>query len=581
MALAGPSLSADAADIAYRVAFTGLEALPEIAETLEGVSRLATETGRPPATVRQLRRRIADDVPRLIEVLRSYGYYAAMVEASLDGAQSPAVVTVAVAPGRPYLLSAFRVAARGGAGGPAVRVPLAELGVETGMPARAAAIAGADAGLVRALTESGYPRARVVDREVLVDHDLKSVAVTVAVDLGPAARFGPTSFVGIESVDSGFVARRVQWQTGDRYDSRKVAATRDALRATQLFSSVRIDVGEPAAGDDAAPMTVTLVERAQRSVGAGAGYSTSEGLRGKLFWEHRNLFGEGERLRATALAAEIVTSLSASFSKPDFLDPGQELLLSGAIEQQRTDAFETERVTASGRLRRPLYRRIQVSGGLALAREFEDDNTVQRRFTLVSLPVTLEVDTSDEPLDPSRGARGRFQVSPTLQALGSDVSFVTLDLSESRYLSLAADDSLVLAGRYRVGSVVGVTTGELPASARFFGGGGGSVRGFAFQSIGPRDGFNEPFGGSSIFEVGGELRWRVWGDVGLVPFIEGGQVFEGSMPDSLSGLLWGAGLGVRYFTAVGPLRLDVAVPINRRHDIDDSFQFYVSLGQAF
>lgn len=570
-----------AAEIAYQVTFTGLDGLPEIAGTVEGVSRLATETERPPATLRQLRRRIADDVPRLTEVLRSYGYYAASVETSLDAQQAPALVTVSVQPGPPYTLTSYRVAAQGGTGGPVVNLPLAELGLATGGPALAAPIAAADTLLVRALTESGYPRARVTDREVVVDHDRAAVDVTVAVDLGHAARFGPTEIVGLESVDAGFAARRIQWRMGEAYDARKVDQTRDAMRATQLFTSVRIDAGEPADGEDAVPMTVTVVERAPRSVGAGAGYSTSEGLRGKLFWEHRNLFGEGERLRTTATLAEIVTSLSGQFTKPDFLLPRQDLLLDGAIEQERTDAFETERISASGRVRRPLFRRINVSGGLALAREFEEDDNIKRQFTLVSLPVALDVDTSDDRLDPSRGSRGRLTVSPTLQALGSDLSFVRLEIAESRYLSLTGDGAVVLAGRYRLGSVVGVETGELPATQRFFGGGGGSVRAYKFQSLGPRDGFNEPFGGRSIFEVGAELRWRVWGDFGVVPFIEGGQVYDDPAPDLDIDLQWGAGLGLRYFTAVGPLRLDVAVPINPRKNIDDSVEFYVSLGQAF
>jgi len=256
-------------------------------------------------------------------------------------------------------------------------------------------------------------------------------------------------------------------------------------------------------------------------------------------------------------------------------------LVDTAVEQERTDAFIVTRAGASTRIRRSLTDTVRISGGVAVERLIQEDDNEKEFFTLVTTPLGLERDSSDDQLNPSRGGRGRFDVTPSVQGLGSDVGFVKLDLSDARYVKLDDDGDLVLAGRYRLGATFGADTDELPADRRFYSGGGGSVRGYAFQAIGPRDPSNDPSGGRSLAEISAEIRWRVWGDIGVVPFIEGGQVYESELPELGSGMRWGAGLGVRYFTPIGPLRVDFAVPLQRRQDIDDAFQFYISLGQAF
>jgi len=571
----------DRLELPYAVVFAGLDAYPELASTLAGVSKLIAEQERPPATERQLRRRVDDDLELLNLAMRAESYYAGDIEAAIDVEATPALVTLTVQPGQRYLLTSYKVLTDGGAGDDGVAVALSELGLTLEMPAVAVSIVGANDLLLARMAERGYPFAAIEDRRVVVDHDRQAVDVTVDLALGPLSRFGDAQIVGAEDVDHGLITRRIQWRRGAVYDSAKVGFTRDALRATQLFDSVRIDNADTVDADGNLPMTITVTERAARSIGAGIGYSTSEGARAKLFWEHRNLFGGAERLRTTIRLGEILNGASASFVTPDFLSDRQELLLDAAVEQERTDAFVSTRAGASARVRRSITDTISVSGGVALDRIIEEDDNEKEFFTLVTTPLGLERDSSDDPLNPSRGGRGRFDVTPSLQALGSDVGFVKLDLSDARYIALDDDGDLVLAGRYRLGATFGAETDELPADRRFYAGGGGSVRGYSFQAIGPRDVSNDPSGGRSLAEIGAELRWRVWGDIGVVPFIEGGEVYESELPELGNGFRWGAGLGLRYFTPVGPLRVDFAVPLQRRPDIDDAFQFYISLGQAF
>ena len=151
----------------------------------------------------------------------------------------------------------------------------------------------------------------------------------------------------------------------------------------------------------------------------------------------------------------------------------------------------------------------------------------------------------------------------------------------SAYYAIDSEARFILAGRGRVGSIVGESTEDVPANKRFYAGGGGSVRGYEFQSVGPLDNDDDPLGGRSLIAVGAELRTRITDSIGLVPFVDGGTVYDSSYPDFDETFRWAAGLGLRYFTGFGPIRLDVAVPLNKRDDIDDDFEIYISFGQAF
>jgi translocation and assembly module TamA len=237
--LCGPA-PAEGPAVPYRTEFVGLESTPRLEESLHAASQLVSGEGRPPATLRQLRRRIAEDLPRLRDALRSRGYYAATADAAVDTTTTPAVVTVTVAPGPAYTLGSYRVEASGGEGGPAVSLPLADLGLKLGAAAEAAPIRDADTLLLRALGEHGYPLAEVAERRVVVDHDRRVVEVTVDLGLGPAARFGETQFAGLERIDRSYAARRIAWQPGEIYDTRKVEQTRAALARSRSPAPSRL-----------------------------------------------------------------------------------------------------------------------------------------------------------------------------------------------------------------------------------------------------------------------------------------------------------------------------------------------------
>jgi translocation and assembly module TamA len=572
----------------YSVEILGVED-SDLKGLLEKSSQLFALIERPPATRGGVRRRAEGDMERFGATLRSEGYYAAtstfeIVEDTApktDDGAAPVVVRISVDPGPAYKLSEV-----------AVRYPetVAEvsdlprdaddLDLEIGMRARAVAILTAQNNLILDLKNLGYPFAEVTDRKTTIRHDEAIMRVAFEADPGPLAHFGAVSIEGTEEVDEDYARVLLTWQDGDLFSREAVDATRRELLRSGLFASAKINLAEAVDAEGRLPVTIDVLEAKHRSVGFGAKYSTGEGAGVETFWEHRNFFGNGERLRVTATAAQIEQMLDGAFRKPNFLQRDQALLANLAVRHANTDAFDEVSAASFAGLERPLGENWTVTGGLANEYLVIDDDDGERTFLLFGLPGTARRDTTDNLLNPSKGTRLTLSLTPWVGTLDESLTWLNGFTSGSAYYAIDQEARFVLAGRGKLGVIVGEDTAALPANKRFYAGGGGSVRGYEFQKVGPLDDDDDPLGGRSVIEVGAEVRARVTESVGLVPFIDGGMVYDDAYPDFSEEILWAAGLGVRYFTAIGPVRFDLAFPLNGR-DVDDSFQFYISIGQAF
>lgn len=589
VALGSPSV-APAQGFEYTVEIRGLDDHQKLRSIFEIVSRVVTLRERPPATMGALRRRIAGDVDRFEAVLRSEGYYDGIVEYRLDVDHEPFEVVMTVDTGPPYVLAGFTVDLVDGA---AVQARTVAAGYAPGFGdsqrAKGAKIIAAQERLLDRFANAGYPFVRMAERRVTVDHATRNVDVRLIVDPGPRARLGRVEVSGLEEVREDFVRGRLRWAAGDLYSPALLEENRRRLVDTRLFSSISVRRGDSVDEDGTVAMRVSLREAEPRTVGAGLGYSSTDGLGGNAFWEHRNLFHGGEQLRVDGRINELESLVSVGFRKPDFRVADQALILNTSYGVEDNKAFQTEKIAALLGVERKFGRlwtgRASVlfeygpveSEAVAAGTPLQDE-----RFRLVGIPVEVRLDTTDSVLDPSTGGRVAIEATPYLEQLGSDRGFLVLKLSESLYVPLESRRRLVAAGRVVIGSIVAARNDRIPSDKRFFSGGGGSVRGYDYQLVGPLDEDNNPLGGRSIIEVGGEIRWRVSKKFGVVPFIEGGNVFSDSLPDVVdASLLWGAGLGLRYFSPVGPVRLDVATPLDRRGGVDDAFELYISLGQAF
>jgi translocation and assembly module TamA len=566
--------------VPYQVEFLGTED-SALLSTLEAASQLIELENRPPPTPARLNFRIEEDLARFNAVLHSESYYDATLRSEIDTDETPAKVVIHIETGRRYRLSSYEIVYEGLTPPPEkLRPDMERLGLEPRMPARGPRIAAAGQLWVVLMTQRGYPFARVVDRKSVINRDTKTMSVVLRVDAGAPARFGPVTISGLEQLDPVYVRRLLTWEQGETYDSRKIEEVRRRLSQTRIFASIGIQPDTELDDQDELPITINLAEGPPRTIGFGVNYSTDVGPGGSVFWEHRNIFGQGESLRFTITGSEIEQSLEASVRKPTYPGRKQALIFNVELSNEETDAFDARTASALAAIESRYLEDWLMTAGLAP--EFSDVEEMgdKEKFLLLGLPITGTQDRRNDRLNPTRGTRLNLTLTPYLGLGDDNPDWITGTAEGSGYLAVDEDRRFVLANRAKVGFLFGADNEDLPASKRFYAGGGGSIRGYEFQSVGDLDRFNDPIGGRSVIEVSSEFRMRVTEQIGVVPFVDGGTVYQEAYPDFSNTFRWAAGLGLRYFTGFGPVRLDVAFPIHKR-DSDDTYQFYISFGQAF
>jgi len=566
---------------AYAVSIEG-EITPDLRKLLEANSQLYALKDEAPTSEAALRRRIRADTDGLRSVLRSEGYYGGTVSATTDEQAQPLAVRLMISPGRQYRVGSFEISYTGDrVGEEGLPIDAAAFGFVPDMPARGTDIVAVSDALLERLARSGRPLAHVADRKGIVDHDTAIMTVRLLVDPGPPARFGPLEIAGLDKVEEGYVRQILNWPEGQTYDRRVLDQARRTLAATNLFRSISIEPAQSVTPEGSLPVDLAVTEAKHRTIAAGINYSTDEGVGGELSWEHRNLLGRQERLRLSAEASQIRQEGSVDFRKPEFLQRDLTLHLNGTGRAQDTDAYDEK--TASGFVGlEKRFRRIWTAEvGVTTEYSRIDEDGVESIYGLVGLPLSAIRDGTDNLLDPREGTRLHLSVTPYFATIENDVGFTMFEATGSVYFGLGKERRLVPALRTRIGSIIGADTLDIPITKRFFAGGGGSVRGYEFQKAGPLDADGDPVGGRSVLEAGLELRWQATEKIGFVPFVEGGNVYDDTSPDFGEDLFWAAGIGLRYFTIAGPIRLDVAFPLNKRDGFDDDYQYYISLGQAF
>ena len=452
----------------------------------------------------------------------------------------------------------------------------AALGLEHGDDPGGAALKAAQERTLEALWNAGYPAARIVGRRVeTIGNGEGRARALFEFETGPRARFGRLEVDGAQKVRTSFLEKLATWEEGSPFDRSEIVAYRDRLVATSLFSSVDVAPGPPAA-DGASPVLVTVEERKRRTIGAGASFSTVEGPGGRLFFEYRNMFGAGERARAEFSATQIAQGLTLDFEKPLPRFPGS-AYGQFALVNETTDAFDARTVALSaGLARRWLDDRLETRAGLALDTTKIRTETTEERTYFLSAPLSAVWNTEADPLALDQGERASLTIAPNT---GSD-TFLQMEFNARTRTNFGPEDRFTVAGRMRLGALFGSSLAELPINRRFFSGGGPSVRGYDFQAVGPLDAENRPIGGRSVIEGAIEARAVVAGPFQAAAFLDAGSVSESSSPDFGGDFLMGAGAGMRYLSPIGPLRVDFALPLERRSS-DRAWQLYISLGQPF
>jgi len=555
----------------------------------ETIQRALTQSDAPPASRSEARRRARDAANAAVAVLRAEGYYAYVVDPDVTETDPPRG-TVKVTPGQLFVIADPRIDWSGAPPDEGVRErAFSVLGLTEGAAGRAAEILGAEGRAVAQVQKLGYADAMADPREVIVDHADHTVRPTFVIAAGDLVKVD-----GVELSTKGrtrieWLQRLAPWKEGDVYDPEDIAELERRLRDTGVYDTVSVALApkDKATPEGLRPIQVTLADRASRTLELGAGYSTSEGPGVDAKWIRYNRLRRADTTTITTRVAKLEKSLEGSVALPHWGRPQQTLKLTSRVFADTTDAYDETGATLSADLTRRLQTTRYRTYGLSV-----DLSQTQERTTANGLPVGQRLnlatftalgayawDYSDNILDPRRGWRVEARAEPTAITGETSLVYIRTQAQGSAYIPFGKEADTVLAGRLKLGAMLGGTMPEVPASRRFYSGGGGSVRGYSYQAIGPRLSDNTPQGGLSLFEGAIELRHRFTQQWGGVVFIDAGAVGTEPTPNTRDFSV-GAGFGVRYDLGFGPIRADIAFPLEKREG-DAAFQIYLSIGQSF
>jgi translocation and assembly module TamA len=607
-------------EIEYEIAVNGLEAADEEAEIslsrmFRDLSALHDGDGEA-ANVAQVAARLSEDSELIERILASEGWYEAQVTTRIDRSPmangQPLSAIIDVVPGTRYTFAEIVIDA------PPTQPPALisdNLALQVGEPIVAARVQGAEAQVAVALQQTGYPFGTVGQRDILLDQTTGDGVYTLPVATGPRSLFGGIRTTGDLAFGAEHVEVLARFERGELYDSRKVDDLRQALVATGLFNTISVvpEQTGTSAGDGAEYATVLVEQNAgpPRTIAGSAGFGTGQGLRVEGSWTHRNLFPPEGALIVSGVAGTQEQGASVSFRRSNAGQRDRTFSLIAEALHSDYDAFEAFTGRLAARVSydsTPIWQKpltyaygVQLIGTNEQDYNFDLGQLERRTFFIGGLIGQLGFDTTNDLLDPVEGFRVTALVEPEGSLEDGFTPYVRARLDGSAYFHVS--DPLVLAGRVRVGTIQGIERFNLAPSRRFYAGGGGSVRGFGFQELGPKvevpnprypdpdeidpDDDPEdlpnptilrPIGGRSLVEAAAEVRYR-FGNFGVVGFVDAGQVYEETYP-TFDDIRFGAGIGGRYYTNFGPLRVDVATPIGRRRG-ESWITVYVSIGQAF
>jgi translocation and assembly module TamA len=576
------SLNFPAINYQVKIAIEGDASVESIVRNNAQLIRLQE---KPPISTNALRYRAREDKERIRQALQAQGFLDAAVGFEIDHRIKEKMVTLRVKTGQPYKVADFELEV----------IDQDEkfiftkdklsrvVNLNMGQTVDYTKAYEAALRLKRFLQNHGYPFVVVSDPEAVIDRYKKELIYQFHIELKGFKVFDATVVKGQKEISEAFIRNRLAWQEGGLFDERLVEKTKRKLIDTELFSGVYL---KPVQMDGKVPMELELTEGPPRLISAGVKYSLTDGYGARVHWEHKNFFGGAERLELTGQLSERDSFAQLDYTIPDVLFPNNNFLAKAKAKYDITKAYKGTTYHAVGKLKHQYNDHWSYYYGLdyEISRLTRDGEKFNRKF--VGFPVGTFLDTSNDPINPYKGGKLDFEVTPYYGSFEHDRKMMRVKGRASYYLRLIKKDVLVLAFWMRGGMIYFAKGSEIPLNRRFYAGGAGSVRGYGYQMIGPIDRHRKPEGGRSLVDFGLEPRYRLTEKIGVAAFFEGGSVTKSDSPSLNSAhFLYGVGLGLRYYTEIGPFRLDVAIPTKRRtvkgRKIDAPFQIYLSIGQAF
>ncbi len=562
--------------ISYHVEIKGI-AEEVLKEELLSYSIAQKQQESFPSSLFVLKQRAKKDIPIFIKLLRSKAYFNPKIKIILEEKEGQYALIFHFKLGKQYLLQQINIHQNT----KHLKKPsFKQLKLKLNQPALTEIILAAEQQLLLYAKNKSYAFAKLCPRKVIVNHDLQTVTLDLCLKTGVQVFIGEVNFIGNQHVDAHFLKDLIQWQSGTLYNQKTLDAQRLKLVDSRLFTVARLKLATQADKNGYFPVTFKLTERLPRTISAGLRLTTDDELFLLRFaWEHRNLWQHGEAIDAALNISMIKSSLTASFRKPVFYHPKNTLVIDSALIRENTDAFDSLRSEFSVAIEHQMSKKQRFNIGLAYQfSRVTQQNKITENFNLISIPSRFSWDFSDNFLEPTSGGRLWIDERPFYD-LGSGASFHKQKIRYNHYVSLTASKDLILAGRVIIGNIWGAGMGDIPADLRYFAGGGDSVRGYNFQSLSPKNEQGQIVGGRSLLALSLELRSWVTESIGIVGFVDAGRAYASAYQD-FGSLKMGAGLGLRYKTPIGSIRLDLARPLNKRKE-DSEFQVYISIGHTF
>ncbi len=532
------------------------------------------------------------DYGRLLAALYAQGYYGGTVSILIDGREAADIdltdapdrvgrIAVTVDPGPRFTFGAARMKPYA----PGTRLPPA---YRDGQIGYSTAIRDASRAGVEGWRALGYAKAAVAGQEITADHATRRVDAQILLTAGPQLSFGRLNLTGNDHLSDRRVAKIAGYRQGLRFDPGTLDKMVTRLRRTGIFRSVVLREADQPNADGTLDINLTVEEEAPRRFGFGAEISSADGADLSAFWLHRNLFGGGERFRADGRVMGIdgksglaEYELGARIERPGTPFTDSSVFSELRFRRQEILNLDVRSLSFGIGATRVMSDVLTAEAGISYQSSSISDPTFSDHFRVLALPVKLTWDRRDDVLDPTKGSYLTFGGTPFF-GFGTTASGTQLKAEARLYRSFGTDDRLVFAGRAQAGTTVGTSLLTTPPDYLFYSGGGGTVRGHPFQSLGVttrRGATTVAAGGLSFLALSGELRGVINDRLGAVAFVDAGYVGAQDWFQGSGGWQSGAGFGVRYDTGFGPVRLDIAFPVSG--STGNGMQVYVGIGQAF
>lgn len=565
----------------------------DLEQVIANASLLVSDQSVPPEDGVSLLTRARVDQKRVVAALYGEAYYGAVLSILIDGVpldQVPldinlqgkvAQVTIQVDAGSQFVFASPNVRVNG------QPLVVADYGLLAGDVAKSDVILNAQNAILTEWREKGYAFAEVTDRTIEADHSVNRLEVSLQIETGQLAHIGDVRVSGEQDMRAQTILEVADLPRDEVYRPQITKRATRKLQELGVFNSVVIKRERRADRPDLVDLVIEVSERKPRTIGVGATIGNTDGLGVEGFWVHRNLFGGAEKVRVEGSVNRIGQGgldkldfhTALVYFKPNAFGPRTSFEGKISFDIENPQAFTKRGGKIETSLSHQINDDLSVRGGVAGEYAVLTVDGVTTNQSIISTPFELIYDTRDDALNPTKGFFAVAYAEPTY-AFSSGAQFVKTSVKASTYYAFDDEAKFVLAGRVAAGSIVGADLADVPVDRRFFAGGAGSIRGYAFQAAGPRNGAGKPTGGLSFLETSVEARYKITDQIGVVGFVDMGGAFTSNVPLQGGDLYTGAGVGVRYLTPFGPIRADLAIPLKNISG-EPNFGLYLGIGQAF